>query len=782
MAAKLTRMAGRVSLTALLAGLGTLPAPAFAQDGTAAPVAPLAGAARDDVGIQDIVVTAQRREQRLQDTPVSITALSSAALESRGVDNLADMSNFAPNLELHPTNRPAGGGSAFAGYIRGVGTGDFQFPTDPGIGLYVDDVYIARSVGGLLSLDDVQRVEVLKGPQGTLYGRNTIGGTINVVTSDPITSGDATGTIKGRFGSYKRADGSATINGPIIDGSLGGKLSVSYISSQGYGYRPQDNTHYGSENRFLVRGGLKWDVGNGATIKINGDYTRQRQNPPTAYMTAFNPTGATIAKIARFNQYAAPYWNARLGLPAGTVYDARFVSTNPYVSNALQPQQDDSDIGGVSAVISIPVTDAMTFKSITAWRTIKANINIDGDQTPYPLQQSATSLKDNQYSQEVQLGGTVFGDRLTFLVGGYAFRERGVSGLTTLSFDGIYQALVAASLPTTAADLGNTFTTYGMTATSYAVFTQETLKLTDTLSITAGGRLNRDKKYYYTAIQRLQNNTVALPFSSATETWDSFTPKLGVDWKPTRDVLLYASYSKGFKSGGFGASTVVSTPTPRYDPEKLSSYEVGAKTSWLNNRLIINVAGFYSQYRNIQLTVQGVDPITNANLRTTQNAGGSNIKGFELEMTAVPTRGLSLNLGVGYVDAKFNSLTAAAIASGFTLGSRVPQIPNWSINAGAQYELQTGIGPWTLRGDFMYKGDQYLTPADASSYQKAYAMLGARLAFKPSWLSGVELSVDGANLTNNVHAYYKATLAPTGESIAIPATPREIYGSVRFSF
>jgi iron complex outermembrane receptor protein len=661
-----------------------------------------------------------------------------------------------------------------------VGTGDFQFPTDPGIGLYVDDVYIARSVGGLLNLDDIQRVEVLKGPQGTLYGRNTIGGAINVVTADPITSGQAKGSIKGRFGSYGRADGSATINGPLIDGSLGGKLSVSYVSSTGYGYRPLDGQRYAADNRLVIRGGLKWDLGGGASIKVNGDYSRQRQKPPTAYMIAFNPTGATLAKIARFNQYAAPYWNSILGLPAGTVYDGRFVSPTAYTSNALQPQQDDSDIGGVSAIVSVPLAHNVTFKSISAWRTISATINIDGDQTPYPLQQSRTTLYDNQYSEELQLGGTLLNDRLTFLVGAYAFREKGHSGLTTLSFDGIYQALRAAGLPTTAADLGDTFTTYGMTATSYALFTQETLKLTDTLSLTAGGRLNRDKKFYSTSIDRTQDGSVALPYSTASASWDSFIPKVGLDWKPSRNILLYASWSKGFKSGGFGASTVVSTPTPRYDPEKLTSYEIGAKTSTFNNRLIFNAAAFYSQYRNIQLTVQGVDPVTNANIRTTQNAGGSNIKGFEIEATAIPVHGLSLNLGVGYVDAKFNSLTSAAIASGFTLGVASPRSPTGR-STPAQYELETGIGTWSLRGDLSYKGDQYLTPADPSSYQKQYAMLGARLGYKPNWAHGLELSVEGTNLNNNIHAYYKATLAPTGETIAIPA-PREIYATAKFSF
>ncbi|GGB23989.1 TonB-dependent receptor [Sphingomonas metalli] len=792
------------SPTGLALGL-LLALPAAAQDTSSAPASPppaapgdpattidraagqttpqaAAGTATNDGDqLGDIVVTAQRREQRLQDTPVSVTALSAQALTARGIDNLADVSNFAPNLELHPTNRPAGGGSAFAGYIRGVGTGDFQFPTDPGIGLYVDDVYIARSLGGLLSLEDIARVEVLKGPQGTLYGRNTIGGAINVITTDPIVSGAATGMAKVRFGAYGRADAAALINAPIIDGALGAKFSASYISNDGFGRRLSDGQRYASENRLILRGAIKWQT-DGATLKINADYTRQRQNPPSGYFIGFVPSGATVAKIARYNQYAAPFLNAQLGLPAGTIYDGRFVTSDPYRIYSAQPQQDDSDIYGVSAVATFDITDTITLKSITAYRNIDATVEVDGDQTPYPLQQSRTLMKDYQISQEVQLGGTVLDGRLNFLVGGYAFREKGNSSVFTRSFEGIFEALRAAGLPTTAADAGNTFTTFGLEATSYALFTQENLKLTDTLSLTAGGRINRDRKSYSTSVLRPQNGVVVVPLSRAVAEWDSFTPKVGLEWKPTRAALVYASYSKGFKSGGFGASTVASTPTPRYDPEKLTSYELGAKTSWFDDRLTLNVAGFYSEYRDIQLTVQGVDPLTNANIRTTRNAGGSNIKGFEAELNVAPARGLTVNLGVGHVDARFDTLTAAAITSGFTLNSRVPQIPDWSINGGAAYQLATGVGRFTVRGDVSYKGSQFLTAADPTSYQKQYALLGARLAWQPSWVEGLEISVDATNLTDTRYAYYKSTLAPTGQYVAIPGAPREIYGSVRFSF
>lgn len=771
---RLFALAASASISALVAT-----GPAAAQD--TLPAEPAAAAA-EDVGMTDIVVTAQRREQRLQDAPVSVTALSVQALTDRGIDNLADVSNFAPNLELHPTNRPAGGGSAFAGYIRGVGTGDFQFPTDPGIGLYVDDVYIARSLGGLLSLEDIERVEVLKGPQGTLYGRNTIGGAINVITVEPRLTGGATGMLKGRFGSYGRADATALVNTSLVEDRLGVKLSASYLTSDGYGRRILDRARYANEDRLILRAALKAQLSEGVDLKIAGDYTRQRQKPPSGYLIDFVPAGPTIAKIARYNQFAAPFLNPQLGLPAGSIYDARWESLSPYRVYSLQAQQDDADIGGVSAVLNVALTDDINFRSITAWRTIDALIEVDGDQTPYPLQQSRTTLNQDQYSQEFQIGGTAFDDRLDFLVGAYAFREEGDSSVFTRSFEGIFEAIRAAGGVPVAADVGNTFTTFGLKATSYALFTQETLKVTDQFGITLGARYNKDRKEYSTSVVRPQNNTIVVPLSSAVAEWDSFTPRVALEYKPNRDLLFYGSWSKGFKSGGFGASTVASTPTPRYDPEKLTSYEIGAKTSWFDNMLTVNVAGFYSEYRNIQLTVQSVDPVTNANIRTTRNAGGSDIKGFEVEVAARPTRGLDLNLGVGYVDAKFDSLAPSAIGSGFRLGDRVPQIPDWSINAGASYRIETGVGEVTLRGDVSHKGSQFLTPADASSFQRSYTLVGARIAYQPSFIEGIELSVEGTNLTKTNYNYYKATLPPTGEFVAIPAAPREIYATVRFNF
>jgi iron complex outermembrane receptor protein len=247
--------------------------------------------------------------------------------------------------------------------------------------------------------------------------------------------------------------------------------------------------------------------------------------------------------------------------------------------------------------------------------------------------------------------------------------------------------------------------------------------------------------------------------------------------------LIYASFAQGFKSGGFGPSNDERSPTPKYNPERVTAYELGVKSHWLENRrLLANLAFFYNDYRDIQLTVQTRDAETGANLRTTQNAGRAHIKGVEADLTAKPLPGLALNAGVGYVDAKFASLTADALMVGFKVGDRLPQIPDWSLNAGAQYALDTALGELSLRADVSWKGSQFLTPFDPSSLQKSYAVYSARVSFVPAGLEALELALYGINLSDTVYYVYRATLAPTGQEVGLAGPPRLIFATARYTF
>jgi iron complex outermembrane receptor protein len=733
-----------------------------------------------DSSSEDMVVTAQRYEQDVQKTPVTVSAFGQRALDQRGISNLQDIGKFTPNLELHATNRPAGGGSAYAAYIRGIGTGDFQFPTDPGVGLYIDDVYIARTVGGLLSTDaDIARIEVIKGPQGTLFGRNTIGGAFNVATTKPVLSGPLNGSALLRFGTYGRHDFAVNLNTPIVDDRIGAKLSISSQHLDGYGRRLLTDERVNDEERFTARGGVLFKLSDRLEIRIDADYSRQNQHPPNGQFISFQPAGPTIDKIAKFNQFAAPALNAGLGLAADSIYDGRWLSQGRFDNSSLQAMQDRYLMGGGSAKITYDATDWLQIKSISAVRSLSSIVRVDGDQTPYPLQSSATNLDDVQLSQEFQLSGRVLDNRLDYLVGLYAFRETGSSTIDTQSFHGLFENEPQKD----PADAGDTLTRLKMTATSLAAFTQETLELVRDLHVTLGARVNHDEKDYQYTLEQPQTGMARVPTSKATAGWTSFTPKVGVDYSPLEPVLVFASFAQGFKSGGFGPSTNPANPTPKYDPERVTAYELGVKSHWFEGRrLLANLAFFYNDYRDIQLTVQSRDPVTGANLRTTENAGRSHIKGVEADITAKPLPELALNAGVGYVDAKFSTLTPDALMSGFKVGDRLPQIPDWSFNAGAQYTLASSLGELSVRADVSVKGDQYLTPVDPSSEQRPYAVYSARISFVPSALEALELSLYGINLSDTVYYVYRATLPPTGQQVGLAGPPRLIFATARYTF
>lgn len=717
-------------------------------------------------------MTAQRREERLQDAPLAVTAYSTRALEARGVTNLSQLGQFTPSLVLQQTTRGGGGGSATAAFIRGVGTGDYNLPTDPAIGVYIDGVYLARSVGGLMSLPDVQQIEVLKGPQGTLWGRNTLGGTINIVTTRPSLAGPVEGLISARAGSYGRKDLSVGVNGPIVDGRLGGKLSVSTVNSDGWGRSEQTGLRLNNQNRFIVRGALRFAVTDDLSLTLDADYSQQNARAPVISSGAFLPPSSLINL---YNTLVAIPMNSALGLPPGSTYGPRFVTSNKFHSFAQGRLVDDFKSGGVSATLDWAPSAALQVKAITAVRSLQAAIDQDGDTTPYPAVNQHTLLRDVQLSQEVQISGQLLEDRLTYLAGVYAFTETGHTSDLTQVFDGLYEATGNRALAL------STDTFQRMEATSYAVFTQETYALLPNLRITAGARLNYDRKDYDAFVLSPQLRTVAIPDQAESPHWNSFTPKLGIDWNPTERILLYASYSQGFKSGGISPPLIGVPPAP-YAPEKLRSYEIGAKTEWFDRRLTANFAAYYSDYRDIQLTT--LIQLPNGGIgRPVQNGGDAHIYGGEAEILANPVEGLTLNLSAAYTHDRFTSVSpGVAAAVGAFVGERLPNIPDYSINAGAQYVWPSVLGDLTIRGDFTQIGKAQLSIGDPTSYRGGYPLLNARIAFAPKSYPGLEFAIEGTNLTDEVYLTYSQTVTASTLRIQSPGPPRMVFVAAKYKF
>lgn len=738
---------------------------AFAFSGTGASAQPQDG----DYASDTIVVTAQRREENLQDVPISISALSGENLFERGVTNLKGISNFAPNVEFTNTNRPTAGGAAYGGWIRGVGTGDYAYPTDPGIGLYVDGVYMARTLGGLLSIADIERVEVLRGPQGTLYGRNTIGGAINVVTTQAKTSGDAQGMMLARLGNYDRADVVAQINTPLIEDRLGFKASVGYFSSDGHGESLINGQQLNDEQRLVMRAGFLLEATPDLTFDLRGDYSRQANGGSVAQYRV--DTGGS-ALTDRFNDVAAPVQNVEYGLAPGTEYGPVFALPGTYKTWAGSPLRDDYIAAGGSLTAAYSPSDSFTLKSITAYRDLSTRVQVDGDNSPYRISSTDERISDQQFSQELQASGEVFAGRVNYVAGLFYFNETGESLKFSEFLNGVYE------ITSLTADARDTYTYQDYKAISYAAFSQVDVGLTDAVTLVLGARVNHDKKDFTVEVTLPQlNDAVRVPLQTQSASWTSFTPRVGLNWKIAPETLLYTSFSTGFKSGGFGNPTATMA-APIYDPEKLRTFEAGVKTQAPDGLLSANLAGFLSKWDDIQLNRIVPGP-TGGFVNLTDNAGTARLYGFEFDANVRPADGLRINVGVGYTHNEFTELEDGVV--GVTLDTKLPHVPKWSVTPGIQYVWETGLGQFSVRSDLSYRSDQFLTIADAGSLQEGYALVSARASFTPSSLPNLEIGIEGTNLTDEYYLVYEQAVA-LGMRLSQPGDPRTIAATLRVRF
>ncbi|MET3665742.1 TonB-dependent receptor [Caulobacter sp. 1776] len=708
-----TDISGRLRAGSLLicaaAGAQAIASPAFAAGQAETPT----------VQIEEVVVTARRREERLQDTPVAVTALAGEALESRGVDSVDQIAKFAPSIRFDGAAALSGGNYNATVFVRGVGQNDFAIFSDPGVGVYVDGVYYARSIGGTLDAFDVSRIEVLRGPQGTLFGKNTIGGAVIITTDQPKT--EFGGKIEGVTGSYDRLDVKGHVDIPLGE-KVSARLSAARLTRDGYGKRLLTGDDLGDRNATAARAQLRWEASDAVTVSLSADYTRAREHsaPQKLLVIGAVPGFAVGPFMANFNTYVAP----GLGITApngAKSLNTSFLTDSPFTTYGTGPNINDLDLWGTSATVDWDLGE-VSFKSITAVRGLKATFARDGDNTPFTFRETFNHDVQAQYSQEFQFSGQSFSDRLTWVTGAYVFRERGTdSGYAKLAL-----GLAPGASPPPYSPSAAVYTK--VTSTTYALFAQGSLTLTDRLSATVGARYNRDEKDYVLDHRRIRDGGVIAQVSPG-GSWNSFTPKVGLEFKATPDVLLYASVGKGFKSGGFNARPLNdASEVTEYQPETLLTYEAGAKTAWLDRRLILNVAGYFSDYQDIQVTVNQ----TPRNF--VANAAAGEVKGVEVELQAKPTANWSFNFGGGYMDAKYTEV-GSGLAAGqvlpITLATHFVKAPKWTLNGGVEYghELPGG-GRLTARVDWSHYSTVYNDVAnDPDLTQGAYDLFGARLAY-----------------------------------------------------
>ena len=590
--------------TALLAGAAWSALSTFAMAQDAAP--------QDGVSsLDDIVVSARRRDELLKDVPISVSAIGEERLEQTGASDITALQQQTPNATVQVAR---GSNSTLISFIRGVGQQDPLWGFEPGVGLYIDDVYVARPQGAVLDIYDVQRIEVLRGPQGSLYGRNTVGGAIKYVTNG--LSSDPELTLRGAYGSYNQIDLMAVGSIPLADNFRVGGALASY---QRDGYGSNINTGAEHYNRDVLAGRIsaEFEPRDDVSIRLAYDRVQDDSNPRhgSRLVAGATPAGAILSSV--FDT------NAGLG-----------------DDNSVESQ-------GASATVQVDLNDNWTFKSITAWREGETTTVIDFDNTPAATLDIPGFYADDQLTQEFQ----------------FLFdydRVQGVAGFFYL--DGHAEG----AFDTILGNAGIVIGTNGQVETeSWAGFADVNLDLTDRLHLGIGVRYTLDEKqgtvfranYLGATRSPLLGGTVRAPLlvrSNYTNDNDftQFTPRIALSYDLTDDVTTYASYSQGFKSGGFDMrGDVVLTPNTvnGYDPETVDSYEIGLKGSL--DRLTFAAAAFYNQYQDQQVTTQVPSGASIASF--VDNVGSSTFYGFEFEGRLRILDNLSANFAVGYLNSDF---------------------------------------------------------------------------------------------------------------------------------
>lgn len=695
--------------------------------------------------LEEITVTARRREESLQRVPIAITALSEVDLVARSATTLTDLTGASPNLMVSPNNNT--GGSASSIFIRGIGQSDTVITTDPGVGVYIDGVYLARTTGGLMDLADFDRVEILRGPQGTLFGKNTIGGAINITTKGP---GDAFG---GQFdvtvGNFHRFDISANVDIPTTETSA---FRASFLQRRDDGYSIRaDGTELGMAHRDIGRLQWRWNASDAVTVNWSADATRKRQNQNASTLLYVNPT-APIAGLE--NLFIQPF-------------DTRYVPSNPYFNYGTGPVADNLESQGTSLRVKWKAA-AATFDSVTAYRHQSSYTAEDADQSPANLLYFTDYQHSEQFSHEDHLSGSSFGSTLDWLVGVIYFRES--AG----------EQQVSLQAPDLIPYIGNltVFDTSSIISTSEALFAEASWHFAPQWKLTAGLRYTHETKDWQYAFQQYYSFTDVLPPGSLSHSWNPVTPKVGVDFQVSDAVLTYASVAKGFRSGGFNARANTASGLQSFDPETVVTYEVGVKAGAFDNRLRFNAAAFYSDYKDQQLLIIETTP-AGGFVILTENAAKSRIQGVEAELTARPIPPLELSAAVGYLDTRIQS---SIPGSGVVPGDRLQQSPPWSGNAAAQYTLPVESGSLLFRADYTVKAGYYNDAANTASVKSdGYALLNGRIAY--------DMGPKGVNvalfITNALDKRYLLTGIDTGAfgfGIGYYGPPRQYGASIGYKF
>ncbi len=699
--------------------------------------------ASDATTLDAITVTARKREETLQEVPIAVTAFTSDALDKLNVEDLSDLDGQVPNLTIYAAR---GASSTVTAYIRGVGQSDPTWGADPGVGIYLDDVYIARPQGALLDVFDVDRIEVLRGPQGTLYGKNTIGGAIKYISRGLPTQTE--GFAQVTVGNYNQLDVKGAIGGSLggEDSGLRARVAVASLNRDGFGENVITQQPVSDKEISAVRLNLGAYAGDDFDVQFALDWIDDKSGMRGSQMLAPN----------RFTP-AFP--------PLDDRYDIRAGLRN----------LNDVESKGASATVNWRASEDWGFKYVIAKRESDSNGNIDFDTTPAKIADVGGVFFDEQVSHELQAN---------FDAGG---RARGVVGL--YKFDG-----------EAGGQIRNNFfnllfgDTQGRVLTdSIAVYADWTFDLTDRFRLDVGARYTDEDKRGIVLNRSYRDASFTTPIAvvadfDKTTNFENVSPKVSLDYAITPDILVYGLATRGFKSGGYNIranSVAVPRSAEPFDDETVDSYEIGSKMSFLDQRLFLNLSAFHNKYKDIQLSVftafdSNGDGVDDQFFGDFTNAGSGTVNGVEVEYQWLPTQNWLVSGNLAWLDTQYDEFISRGV--NIADSQRFTNAPEYSGALNVEYRTDlSGGGNLSARVGYSYQSEVWPT-TDLSPVirQDGYGLLNAGVIWKlnDAWT----FSLQGTNLVDEEYRTTGYNIPAVGVLTGFYGPPRQYTLSARYGF
>jgi iron complex outermembrane receptor protein len=708
--------------------------------------------------LEEIVITSTRTETNLQDTAVAVTALNTEQLENRGVADLRDVAKYTPGLEFMST--AGGGGSKGNAVIRGIGTDGID--SQASVGTYIDEVYFPSLFGNVLGLLDLDRIEVLRGPQGTLFGRNTIAGAIQYVTAAP--GDELGGYVKATVGNLDRQTIEAAATLPVSDTF---KLRIAAIDEEKGGYVEDrlNGIDRGAEDKtaFRIRG--VWDVTDSLSVDLKAE----------SIDLETNGTAAVIGDVNPFSQFPFLAANPGAYLPPTVAPFVPPVDVSGFNNSLVLPFDDAGEyaLAGydypdffefeydvVQANVSYEINDSLTLSSITASISSESFLSLDFDMTPIRVLQTQTDVDLDAFSQELKLTGTALDDRLTFTTGLFYYDEEAIG--QNVGATGI------GSLDPNFAVEGR-----GVIETkSVALYGQGTYDINDKTSVTLGLRYTDEE---------ITSSITVVPNSELDFEFDDVSPHLGIQYQIDDDRMVYAKASKGFRAGGNTANVGLPNNGLSFEPEEAWTYELGARLTLLDGRLRFNPTLYRTDWSDLQSIIILFTP---APVATTQNVGDAEITGLEIESQFLVTDNLRLDFAAAIADAKYTEISASLPPAVLNLDSDLQGVPDLKYTIGLSYDTEIAGMPLNANIDYAWVDEKRSALQNPSVIDlDDYGLLGARLSLDVT--EDFTLALWGQNLTDEAYAFGGTDFAKgatAGIQQLVVGRPRTVGIEARYDF